>query len=61
MRNLLKFSYFFVLLGMLSCGETGSKKTDKKSVEVNQVQEEDRYILLASYVLLQGLGFFYVY
>ena len=42
MSNLLKFSYFFVILGMLSCGETGGKKTDKKSVEVNQVQEEDQ-------------------
>ncbi|TMM53315.1 arylesterase [Maribacter algarum] len=33
MHIFLKFSYFFVLIGMISCGDSTSKKTDEQSTE----------------------------
>jgi acyl-CoA thioesterase-1 len=40
MRIFLKFSYFFVFLGMFSCGDSTSKKADEKTNEAATEQTE---------------------
>lgn len=40
MRIFLKFSYFFVFLGMFSCGDSNSKKTDEQSIEEANAKKE---------------------
>ncbi|MFK7812038.1 MAG: arylesterase [Maribacter sp.] len=40
MRNFLKFSYFFIFLGMISCGETATKKENEQSTDEVKVTTE---------------------
>lgn len=40
MRNFIKFSYFFVFIGMISCGDSTVKKTDEPPVTKVKVTNE---------------------
>jgi len=49
MRIFLKFSYFFVLLGMFSCGDSNSKRTDDQNTsEVNAQNQAENATMEAA-------------
>jgi len=40
MHNFIKFSYFFVFLGMISCGDSTAKKTDEQPLDKEKGKTE---------------------